>query len=153
MTHFNELKITQNLKIVSKILMFVNKTMPNNLILMHYSKRELVFNKFFLLELVRYSADRLVTKTFLTSSSDWSKFDLVNNSISTTDTTESKDRTTSCIVRTRTDPSFWTFFVRTYRPTPTLPFNNNACFFNADDKEKDKDKKIETNPVHNSLIQ
>ena len=89
MTHFNELKITQNLKIVSKILMFVNKTMPNNLILMHYPKTELVFNKFFLLELVRYSADRLVTKTFLTSSSNWSKFDLVNNSISTTDTTES----------------------------------------------------------------
>ena len=66
MTHFNELKITQNLKIVSKILTFVNKRMPNNLILMHYPKRELVFNKFFLLELVRYSADRLVTKTFLT---------------------------------------------------------------------------------------
>ena len=85
MTHFNELKITQNLKIVSKILMFVNKTMPNNLILMHYPKRELVFNKFFLLELVRYSADRLVMKTFLTSR-------LIGQnsvSISTTDTTES----------------------------------------------------------------
>ena len=89
MTHFMEQKAFRNLKIVSKILMFVNKTMPNNLILMHYPKRELVFNKFFLIELVRYSADHLVTKTFLTSSSDWSKFDLVNNSISTTDTTES----------------------------------------------------------------
>ena len=85
MTHFNELKITQILEIVSKILMFVNKTMPNNLILMHYPKRELVFNKFFLLELVRYSADRLVMKTFLTSR-------LIGQnsvSISTTDTTES----------------------------------------------------------------
>ena len=39
--------------------------------------RELVVFKFFLFELVRYSADRDVTKTFLTSSSDWTKYDLV----------------------------------------------------------------------------
>ena len=50
--------------------------------------------------------------------------------------TVTKDRTTSCIVRTRTYPTFWSFFVRTYQPTPTLPFNNNACFFKTGDNEK-----------------
>ena len=39
--------------------------------------RELVIFEFFLFELVRYSADRDVTKMFLTSSSDWTKYDLV----------------------------------------------------------------------------
>ena len=34
----------------------------------------------------------------------------------------SRDRTTSCIVRTRTYPTFWLFFVRTYLPTPTYLF-------------------------------
>ena len=34
-----------------------------------------------------------------------------------------KDRTTSCIVGTRTYPTFWPFFVRTYLPTPTYLFS------------------------------
>ena len=32
---------------------------------------------------------------------------------------KSKDRTYLFIARTRTDPTFWPFFVRTYLPTPT----------------------------------
>ena len=53
----------------------------------------------------------------------WKKY---SNSKNSKNGPESKDRTTSCIVRTRTYPTFWSFFVRTYQPTPTLPFNNNA---------------------------
>ena len=34
----------------------------------------------------------------------------------------SKDRTYLFIARTRTYPTFWSFFVRTYLPTPTRPF-------------------------------
>ena len=33
-----------------------------------------------------------------------------------------KDRTYLFIARTRTYPTFWPFFVRTYLPTPTRPF-------------------------------
>ena len=36
---------------------------------------------------------------------------------------EARDRTYLFIVRTRTDPTFWPFFVRTYLPTPTYLFS------------------------------
>ena len=34
-----------------------------------------------------------------------------------------RDRTYLSIVRTRTNPTFWPFFVRTYLPTPTYLFS------------------------------
>ena len=43
-----------------------------------------------------------------------------------------KDRTTFGIARTRTDPTFWPFFARTYLPTPTRPF----CLFKQRVHEK-----------------
>ena len=63
---FHGAKAQTNLQEVSLILSFVNKIMTKQC----FIPRELVTFKFFLFEVVRYSADR-------DSSSDWTKYDVV----------------------------------------------------------------------------